>query len=73
LYIKLNDSKVTYNGNAADLSAGQWIQWDINLSDFVGLNLASVTGLTVGAERAGAIGSEGILFLDDIRLRYVVQ
>jgi len=73
LYVKLNNSKVAYSGDAADLSAGQWIQWDINLSDFAGVNLSSVTGLTVGTERAGATGSEGILFLDNIRLRYVAQ
>ena len=73
LYIKLNGSRVTYNGDAADISAGQWIQWDINLSDFVGVNPANVTQLTIGTERAGATGSEGILFLDDIRLRYVEQ
>jgi len=73
LYVKLNGSKVAYSGDAADLSAGQWIQWDISLSDFAGVNLSSVTGLTVGTERAGATGSEGILFLDDIRLRFVEQ
>jgi hypothetical protein len=73
LYVKLNSSKIAYNGDAADLSAGEWIQWDINLSDFAGLNLSSVTGVTVGTERAGATGSEGMFFLDDIRARTVVE
>jgi len=73
LYVKLNSSKVAYSGEAVDLSAGQWVQWDINLSDFAGLNLASVTKFTVGTERAGATGSEGILFLDNIRVRSVVE
>ncbi len=72
LYIRLNDSKVTYNGDAADISAGEWIQWDINLLDF-GIDLANVTELTIGMEKTGAAGGEGILFLDDIRLRYVEQ
>jgi hypothetical protein len=73
LYVKLDSSKITYSGDAADLSAGEWIQWDINLSDFAGLNLSSVTGVTFGTERTGATGSEGKFFLDDIRLRSVVQ
>ena len=72
LYIKLNGSRVNYNGDAADISAGQWIQWDISLSDF-GIDLANVTELTIGTERAGATGSEGILFLDGIRLRFIEQ
>jgi len=72
LYIKLNGSRVNYNGDAADISAGQWIQWDISLSDF-GIDLVNVTELTIGTERAGATGSEGILFLDGIRLRFIEQ
>jgi hypothetical protein len=72
LYAKLNNSKVVYDGDAADLSAGEWIQWDIPLSDF-GIDLTNVTQLGIGLEKTGATGSEGILFLDDIRLRYVEQ
>ncbi len=70
LYARLNNSKVIYSGNAADISAGEWIQWDIDLSAF-NINLSNVTQLGVGMEKTGAIGSEGILFLDDIRLRRV--
>jgi hypothetical protein len=73
LYVKLNDSRVSYSGDAADLSAGEWIQWNINLSDFTGLDPANVTVFTVGTERTGATGGEGILFLDNIILGYVVQ
>ncbi len=70
LYARLNNSKVIYSGNAADISAGEWIQWDIDLSAF-NINLSNVTQLGVGMEKTGAIGGEGILFLDDIRLRHV--
>jgi hypothetical protein len=72
LYAKLNNSKVVYSGNAADISAGEWIRWDIDLSAF-NANLSNVTQISVGIEKTGAIGGEGILFLDDIRLRYVEQ
>ena len=72
LYAKLNDSKVIYSGNAADISAGEWIRWDIDLSAF-NINLTNVTQLGIGMDKTGATGGEGILFLDDIRLRYVEQ
>ncbi len=72
LYVKLNNSKIVYDGDAADISAGQWIQWDIDLSAF-GINLSNVTQIGIGTDRTGATGSEGILFIDDIRLRYVEQ
>jgi hypothetical protein len=72
LYAKLNDSKVNYSGNATDISAGEWIQWDIDLSAF-NISLSNVTQLGIGMEKTGALGGEGILFLDDIRLRHVEQ
>jgi hypothetical protein len=70
LYAKLNNSRVNYSGNATDISAGEWIQWNIDLSDF-NANLSNVTQISVGMEKTDALGGEGILFLDDIRLRYV--
>jgi len=70
LYARLNNSKVIYSGNAADISAGEWKQWNIDLSAF-NINLSNVTQVSIGMEKTGAIGGQGILFLDDIRLRYV--
>jgi hypothetical protein len=72
LYITVNNSKVVYSGDAADISAGEWIQWDIDLSDF-NINLTNVTQLGIGMEKTGATGGEGMLFIDDIRLRRVEQ
>jgi len=72
LYVKLNDSKIVYSGNTADMSAGEWIQWDIVLTAF-NINLTNVTQISVGMEKTGAVGGEGTLFLDNIRLRYVEQ
>jgi len=71
-YVKLSNSKIVYDGDVADLSAGEWIQWNIDLSDF-GVNLSNITQLGIGTDKIGAVGSEGILFIDDIRLRYVEQ
>ncbi|MBN2183483.1 MAG: LamG domain-containing protein [Sedimentisphaerales bacterium] len=67
LYVKLNDSKITYQGSPAKLATPQWTQWNINLSDF-GISLSNVTQIGVGLERTGVAGGSGTIFLDDIRL-----
>jgi len=64
LYVKINDTKVTYDGDAADISSVMWLAWNIDLSA-VGGNLQNVTKLTIGVEGAGA---QGTLYFDDIRL-----
>ena len=67
LYVKINNTKVPYDGDAANLAAGEWIQWDIDLSA-VNTNLTNVTLFGIGLDKTGATGSSGILFIDDIRL-----
>jgi hypothetical protein len=64
LYVKINDTKVPYNGGATDLARTTWVPWNIDLST-VGGNLSRVTELTIGVEGAGA---KGIVYIDDIRL-----
>jgi concanavalin A-like lectin/glucanase superfamily protein len=63
LYIKINDTKVSYDGDAGDLSKLQWWAWNIDLST-VGANLSSVTKLTIGVEGAG----KGTIYIDNIQL-----
>jgi len=63
LYIKINNTKVAYDGDAADLSKAMWQPWNIDLST-VG-NVSSVNSLTIGIEGAGA---SGVVYIDDIRL-----
>jgi hypothetical protein len=67
MYVKLNNAKVVYDGDAGDIAIPSWTQWDIELSSF-GISLNNVTSITIGFERTGAIGGSGIVFLDDIRL-----
>jgi hypothetical protein len=69
LYVKLNNSKLLIGG--IDLTQAAWQNAEISLADF-GINLANVTQLVIGLERTGATGSEGILFMDDIRLYKLV-
>ena len=64
LYIKINGSKIPYNGQASDLAQAGWQNWNIDLAAS-GVNLKSVRSLTVGIEGTGAAGT---LYVDDIQL-----
>ncbi|MHC4807756.1 MAG: hypothetical protein ACYTBX_16055, partial [Planctomycetota bacterium] len=64
LYVKINDSKVVYAGDAVDLTQPRWKQWAIDLVS-AGANLQAVTTLSIGVEGEGA---EGVLYVDDFQL-----
>ncbi|MCH7921127.1 MAG: hypothetical protein IIC50_24550, partial [Planctomycetes bacterium] len=64
LYVKINNTKIPYDGDAGDLGRAIWQPWNIDLST-VGGNLMNVTSLTIGVEGAGATG---VVYIDDIRL-----
>ena len=63
LYAKINDTRIDYVGLTDALQRQQWVPWNIDLSDTVGLQ--NVTSLALGVEGAGATG---LIYLDDIRL-----
>jgi len=63
LYIKINNSKVVYDGDAADLAVEAWQVWNIDLGSVSGLQ--NVTRLTIGVDGASAAG---MLYIDEIRL-----
>ncbi len=63
LYVKINSTKVLYEGAATDLARAAWHVWNIDLSKAGKVN--SVRTLTIGIEGAGA---KGTLYIDDIRL-----
>jgi len=63
LYVKINNTKVAYDGLATDIAEAMWLPWNIDLST-VG-NVGNVKSLTIGIEGAGAAGT---LYIDDIRL-----
>ncbi len=64
LYLKINGTKIAYNGAAGDVAKTTWTPWNIDLST-AGASLNKVTSLTIGIEGAGA---KGLLYVDDIRL-----
>ncbi len=64
LYVKINSTKVLYNGSATDLAKPLWTRWNIDLSTVAG-GVSKVTKLAIGVEGAGA---KGTLNVDEIRL-----
>ncbi|MBM4028863.1 MAG: hypothetical protein FJ280_26230 [Planctomycetes bacterium] len=64
LYVKINNTKVVYNGDAADLKKNTWQPWNIDLAT-VGGNLSNVSKLTIGIE---GVGAKGVVYIDDIGL-----
>ena len=64
MYVKVNGSKVTYDGVAGNLTTAGWQPWNIDLASF-GTNLQNVAKLAVGIDGNGAAGK---LLFDDIRL-----
>jgi hypothetical protein len=66
--VKLNGVKVLYESDASNLSKAAWKPFNINLTDFTGVNLSNVTGLSIGFERIGFSGGSGKVLFDDIRL-----
>ncbi|MHC4120441.1 MAG: LamG-like jellyroll fold domain-containing protein, partial [Planctomycetota bacterium] len=64
LYVKINGVQVDYDGDAGKLTLATWQSWSIDLAA-IGVDLNSVTSLTIGIQGAGAAGT---LLLDDVRL-----
>ena len=64
LYVKVDGSKVVYDGDAGDIAKVEWKQWNIDLAS-LGVNLQNITKLAIGIDGNGATGT---LYVDDIRL-----
>ncbi len=64
MYVKVNGVKVSYDGDATDLTRTWWNPWSIDLAA-IGTNLQSVTTLSIGIDGNGASGT---LYFDDIGL-----
>jgi hypothetical protein len=64
LYVKVDGSKVVYDGDAGDIAKVEWKQWTIDLAS-LGAGVQNVTKLSIGIDGNGATGK---LYIDDIRL-----
>ena len=67
MYMKINGTKVDYDGDPALVAAQVWTMWSVDLASH-GINLNNVSTLTIGLERTGATGGSGMILLDDIQL-----
>ncbi|MHC4192515.1 MAG: hypothetical protein ACYSUB_23105, partial [Planctomycetota bacterium] len=64
MYVKVNGTKVPYDGNPGNLALPSWQVWNIDLAS-IGTNLQNVTTVSIGIDGNGASGK---LLFDDIRL-----
>jgi len=63
LYVKINSTKVPYDGDPDNIVFNVWQTWHIDLTALQGMD--NVTSLAIGVDGAGAAG---VLYIDDIRL-----
>ncbi|MBN1361823.1 MAG: discoidin domain-containing protein [Sedimentisphaerales bacterium] len=63
LYLKVNSTRVNYNGSANSLTVPVWKQWNVDLAS-LGAAAKSVRTLTIGVSGSGT----GTFYVDDIRL-----
>ena len=64
LYVKINDTKVVYEGGAINTERPAWSVWSIDLAA-TGASLSNVTKMAIGMDGNGA---SGMLLIDDILL-----
>ncbi|UCC98404.1 MAG: discoidin domain-containing protein [Phycisphaerales bacterium] len=64
MYVKINGSKIPYNGAAGNIAMAAWQLWTIDLAA-VGTNPESISSLAIGIDGNGAAGT---LNFDDIVL-----
>ncbi len=65
LYVKINNSKVTYDADSGAIARSVWTQWNIDLSQLAtGRGGLKIKTFTIGIEG----GDSGIIYVDDIRL-----
>jgi len=64
LYVKINNTKIPYDGDPANLTKLRWTAWPVDLSPHA-QDASSVNALSIGAEGASA---SGMILVDDILL-----
>jgi hypothetical protein len=69
MYVKVNGSKVVYDGDSADITEAWWHQWNIDLASF-GVDLRNVMTIAIGFgdETSTTPGGSGKVLFDNIRL-----
>jgi hypothetical protein len=65
MYVKISNTKILYDGEAANLKMPAWQMWYISLA---GKSVSSVTSLSIGLDKLGGAGGTGKVLIDDLRL-----
>jgi hypothetical protein len=66
LYVALNNSATVNHDDPQAALSPDWTEWNIDLSQFSGVNLSNVNSITLGLR--SVTGGSGMMFFDDIRL-----
>ena len=61
IYVKINDTKIVYEGDADNIRKPAWHLWNIDLTT-LGETLRFVEKLTIGIEGGDAMG---VIYVDD--------
>ncbi len=64
MYVKINDTRVDYEGSVENIQRSGWQMWYIDLTS---RNVGNITTLTLGFDRIGG-GGQGTVLIDAIRL-----
>ena len=69
MYVKINGSKIAYDGDASNLTRVPWQPWNIDLAS-AGMDLQNVTKFSIGFgdETSMMPGGSGVVYFDDIKL-----
>jgi len=69
MYVKINGFKVTYDGDAGNLTLRPWQPWNIDLAS-LGIDVQNVIKFSIGFgdETSMMPGGSGVAYFDDIRL-----
>ncbi len=65
MYVKINNAKILYDGEAGNLRLPLWQMWYIDLT---AQSVKSVTSVSIGFDKIGGAGGAGKVLIDDLRL-----
>jgi hypothetical protein len=65
MYVKINNTKILYDGEVANLMMPVWQMWYISLA---GKSVRDVASLSIGFDKLGGAGGTGKVLIDDLRL-----
>lgn len=70
MYVVLNGRAVVYHNSRGPTQIDTWTRWNIDLTQFAGVDLTNVNTIAIGFgdKRNPQSGGSGVVYFDDIRL-----